>query len=430
MVAGCTGSCDVARRPPEAQTDVCETARVSDVYYDPYDAAIDADPHPVWKRLRDEAPVYYNEQHDFWALSRYDDVLAGLLDWETFSSARGITIEMIDTDPARDTAVAVDGIRPMVIMMDPPGHDRLRKLMSRTFTPRRVGLLEDRVRELCAEALDPHRDGSTFDFMETCGSRIPGMIIGALMGVPVEDQDTVRAWIDICMEYQDGPMDDRKMHAFVDVDRYMVELVEARRRQPGDDLVSDLLASEIELAGGGRSQLTNEEVLGFAQLLLFAGNETTARLIGWTMMLLARFPDQRRLLVEDPSLVPNAIEELLRYEAPSPIQGRFVTRDVEFHGITIPANSRIALLNASADRDERYFADPDVLDVRRAIDRHLAFGYGAHFCMGAALARIEGRLVLEETLQRFPEWDVDEDAMRLVRTSTVRGPSYLPFSGR
>ncbi len=407
-----------------------KTARVSDVYYDPYDATIDADPHPVWKRLRDEAPVYYNERHDFWALSRYDDVLAGLLDWETFSSARGIMLEMIDTDPERDPSMAIDGIRPMVIMMDPPAHDRLRKLMSRTFTPRRVGLLEDRVRELCAEFLDPHRGGDTFDYMETCGSRIPGMIIGALMGVPVEDQDAVRVWIDTCMEYDDAGPDERKLQAFVDVDRYMIDLVEARRQNPGDDLVSDLLASEIELAGGGRSRLTNDEVLGFAQLLLFAGNETTARLIGWAMLLLARHPEQRRALVDDPTLVPNAIEELLRYEAPSPIQGRFVTKDVTLHGVTIPANSRIALLNASADRDERYFERPDEFDVRRTIDRHLAFGYGAHFCMGAALARIEGRLVLEETLTRFPEWQVDESAMRLVRTSTVRGPAYLPFRAR
>ncbi len=403
---------------------------VSDVYYDPYDEVIDADPYPVWKRLRDEAPVYHNERHDFWALSRYDDVLTGLLDWETFSSARGIMLEMIDTSPNYDAAVGIEGLRPMVIMMDPPRHDRLRKLLGRTFTPRRMGLLEARVRELCAEFLDPHRGGDTFDYMAECGSKIPAMMIGALMGVPVADQDLVRGWIDVMMEYDESGMSPQKAESFAFIERYMQDLVEARRRVPADDLVSDLLAVEGELGDdGSTSKLTHDEVMGFAQLLLIAGTETTARLIGWTMLALAQHPDQRATVRDDPSLVPNAIEEMLRYEAPSPIQSRYVTRDFERHGVTIPAGSRVALLNGSGDRDERHFNDPDRLDVRRKIDRHLAFGYGVHFCMGAALARIEGRIVLEETLARFANWEVDEAGMRLVRTSTVRGPAMLPFRG-
>ncbi len=401
---------------------------MTDIYYDPFDATIDADPHGVWRRLRDEAPVYYNEEHDFWALSRYADVLDALLDWETFSSARGITIEMISTDPDTPSFVDLPGFRPMVIMMDPPGHDRLRKLLSRTFTPRRVGLLEDRISELCAEFLDPHVGGEAFDYMETCGARIPAMLIGALMGVPVEDQDQLRRWIDLMMSI-DPDVASERGEASANIERYTQALVADRRKRPADDLISDLLASEVEQADGTLTRLTHDEVMGFTTLLLFAGNETTARLIGWSMVLLARNPDQRRLLVEDPSLVANAIEEILRFEAPSPIQGRYATRPFTRHGVTIPANSRVALLNGSGDRDERYFVDPDRLDVRRVIDRHLAFGYGAHFCLGAALARLEGKAVLAETLRRFPDWEVDEASIELVRTSTVRGPAHLTFRG-
>jgi cytochrome P450 len=396
-----------------------------DLYYDPYDPDIDADPHPVWKRLRDEAPVYYNEQHDFFALSRYDDVNRALADGETFSSARGIVVEMIDTTPAPDDDPLP---RPMMIMMDPPRHDRLRKLVSRTFTPRRVGLLETRTRELCAEALDPHLGGDSFDYVEECGARIPGMIIGALMGVPTEDQNDIRIWIDDMMRWDPTNTDPRKAEAGGNIERYLQELVAARRKQPRDDMVSDLLAVAVELDDGSASKLTHEEIMGFVQLLLFAGNETTARLIGWTALLLARHPDQRAWLVEDPALVPNAIEEILRFEAPSPIQGRLVRREVTMHGTTIPAFSRMALLNGSADRDERHFDEPDRFDIRRTIDRHLAFGYGIHFCIGAALARLEGRVVLEETLARFPDWSTDESGLELVRTSTVRGPAHLPFS--
>jgi cytochrome P450 len=396
-----------------------------DLYYDPYDPDIDADPHPVWKRLRDEAPVYYNEQHDFFALSRYDDVNRALADGETFSSARGIVVEMIDTTPAPDDDPLP---RPMMIMMDPPRHDRLRKLVSRTFTPRRVGLLETRTRELCAETLDPHLGGDSFDYVEECGARIPGMIIGALMGVPTEDQNDIRIWIDDMMRWDPTNTDPRKAEAGGNIERYLQELVAARRKQPRDDMVSDLLAVAVELDDGSTSKLTHEEIMGFVQLLLFAGNETTARLIGWTALLLARHPDQRAWLVEDPALVPNAIEEILRFEAPSPIQGRLVRREVTMHGTTIPAFSRMALLNGSADRDGRHFDEPDRFDIRRTIDRHLAFGYGIHFCIGAALARLEGRVVLEETLARFPDWSTDESGLELVRTSTVRGPAHLPFS--
>ncbi|HEY1739169.1 MAG TPA: cytochrome P450 [Acidimicrobiia bacterium] len=405
------------------------TVSEANLYYDPYDALIDADPYPVWKRLRDEAPVYHNERYDFWALTRYDDVLTGLLDWETFSSARGILLEAIDTSDEFDPEVGLEGIPPMMIMMDPPRHDRLRKLVGRAFTPRRVGLLEDRVRELCADFLDPHRGGDTFDYMAECGSKVPAIMIGALMGVPIEEQDEVRRQIDLMMRYEEELTTD-KLDGIGFLSRYIQQLVNARRKEPADDMISDLLAVEAEVDDdGATSPLTNDEVVGFANLLIAAGTETTARLIGWSLVLLARHPEQRRILLDDPGVLPNAIDELLRYEAPSPIQSRYVTRDFERHGVTIPAGARVALLNGSADRDERHFPDADRFDVRRKIDRHLAFGYGLHFCIGAALARLEGRIVLEETLARFPDWEVDESSVQLVRTSTVRGPESLQFHG-
>ncbi len=395
-----------------------------DLYYDPYDPGIDADPYPVWKRMRDESPVYYNDRYDFWALSRYHDVNQALLDSQTFSSARGIVVEMIDTTPSdHDEPMP----RPMMIMMDPPRHDRLRKLVSRAFTPRRVGQLEPRTRELCAQMLDPHVGGGTFDYIEECGAKLPGMIIGALMGVPEEDQNELRIWIDDSMRYDPEHVDPRTRDAFAKIEEYLQALVAERRTQPRDDMISDLLEVSVELDDGTTSKLTHEEIMGFTQLLLIAGNETTSRLIGWTGLLLSRYPDQRSLLLDDPGLVPNAVEEILRFEAPSPIQGRMTRRDVTIHGTTIPAFSRVALLNGSADRDERHFDDPDRFDVRRHIDRHLAFGYGVHFCIGAALARLEGRVVLEETLARFPNWSVDEERVELVRTSTVRGPAHLPM---
>jgi cytochrome P450 len=397
-----------------------------DVYYDPYDAGIDADPHPVWKRLRDEAPAYYNERHDFWAVSRYDDVLNALLDWETFSSARGIVVEMIDTDPDAVLFGDIPGMLPMMIMMDPPRHDRLRKLVSRAFTPRRVAALEVRMREMCAEFLDPHLGGEPFDIMEECAAKVPGMVIGAIMGVPEPDQNELRIWIDAMMRWDPDGTDRDKAESVGKLWKYMQDLVAQRRDHPRDDMISDLHAARIADAdGGGDTQLTFDEVFGFTQLLIAAGNETTARLLGWTSVLLARHPDQRRILLDDPSVVPNAIEELLRYESPSPIQGRFVTRDVDVAGTTIPAGSRLAILNASANRDDRHFEDPDRFDVTREIDRHLAFGYGVHFCLGAALARLEGRVVLEEMLARFPDWQVDESSIELVHTSTVRGPHTL-----
>jgi cytochrome P450 len=398
----------------------------ADLVYDPYDDVIDAAPHGVWRRLRDEAPLYYNEQYDFYALSRFADVMAASLDWHTYSSARGTVLEMIDTAPPDATAGA-DRSFGMMIFMDPPRHDELRRLVSRAFTPRRVAALEDRTRELCAQFLDPQIDGAGFDYLEDFAARIPAMLIGALLGVPNEDQDQLRVWGDLMMRYEPEPSPE-KTEGVANLMAYLGAMVRDRRDRPRDDMVSDLLAAEITRDDGTTRRLSLDEVLAFFTLLQLAGSETTARLLGWAAVLLARHPDQRATLVASPDLVPNAVEELLRYEAPSPIQARFVTRDVEWHGQVVPAHSKLALLTGSAGRDERQFADADRFDVTRSFDRHVTFGYGVHFCLGANLARLEGRIVIDETLARFPEWTVDEAKVEMVRTSTVRGPGRVPVT--
>jgi cytochrome P450 len=393
------------------------------VYYDPYDAEIDRDPHSTWRRLRDEAPLYFNERYEFYALSRHADVLAASLDWQTYSSARGTVLEIIDT-----TSSATEGwgeISGLMIFMDPPGHDELRRLVSRAFTPRRVATLEARIGELCAEFLDPLVGSAGFDYLEDFGAKIPTMIIGALLGVPKEDQNQLRIWGDQSMRYDpEGPRPET-IEARESLQAYFADMVHDRQRHPRDDMVSDLIAAEITRDDGTTRRLDEQEVLSFFSLLELAGSETTARLLGWAAVLLARHPDQREKLVARRELIPNAVEELIRYEAPSPIQARFVTRDVEWHGHRVPAHSKIALLTGSAGRDEREFPDADRFDVERTFDRHVSFGYGIHFCLGANLARLEAKVALEETLARFPEWGVDESQVEMVHTSTVRGPSHV-----
>lgn len=410
----------------------------SAVTYDPYDPVIDIEPHATWRALRDHTPLYYNDRLDFYAVSRYDDVLTGLLDWETYSSARGTVLELINPDaPARGPEV----LGSPMIFTDPPYHDLLRSLVSRAFTPRRTAALEERVRELCREGLEPLLGSGGFDYLGDFAGAIPAMVIGELLGIPTADQRTLGHWTDQFMHYDPSletgdevlgvkQLNPIKVEGMTNLMGYLENAIDERTAAPGDDLISGLIQAEITLADGSVRRLERPEVSSFFMLLFTAGAETTARLLGWSAVLLARHPDQRQRLLDDPSLVPNAVEELLRYESPSPIQARWVTQDVELHGQLVPKGSKMALLNASANRDERHFSDPDTFDVARAIDRNLAFGYGAHFCLGAALARLEGRIVLDETLARLPQWDVDEAEIDFVQTTTVRGPSKVPITLR
>lgn len=407
----------------------------TDINYDPYDYEVDANAHQVWKRLRDEAPLYWNEAYEFFAISRYDDVLRAILDVDTFSSAHGTVLEIMS--PAR-------GMLPMMIFMDPPEHTWHRKVVSRAFTVKVVAALEDRVTRLCASLLDEFVGSGGFDYVDQFGAIVPPTMILALLGFPEGFEDEWRRGIDNMFHVEQGQAGFRRDEVTgaradrgdmigaggaigTGVFQALPELLAARRRDPRDDLMSALVHTELE-QGDKTRPLTDGEIFSFVQLIAIAGTETVARLLGWVAILLDRNPDQRAILVEDPTAIPNAIEECLRCEAPSPVNARWVTGDVEFHGQTVPKDSKLVMLNGSANRDERHFPDPDHFDVRRKIDRHLSFGYGAHFCVGAALARLEAQIALGETLRRFPTWAVDYDRAEMVHTSTVRGYAKVPIT--
>ena len=380
------------------------------LYWDPMDEAIDAAPYEIWRRLRDEAPVYHNERHDFWALSRYEDVAPALKDTRTFSSSHGTVLEIM-TDQPFDTG--------MMIFADPPDHTRLRGMVARVFTVHRMSALEQRIGEICDELLAAWTPGQDFDFVQDFSAQLPSMVIAELLGVPAEDREWVRGQIDTSFHIEPdvGMINDVSFAARLEIDAYIVDLIETRTRVPGDDLLSGLVQAD----------LTSRQAADFAQLLVTAGTETVGRLLGWGALLLEQHPDQRAALATDPSLVPNAVEELMRYEGPSPVQGRWSMRDVELHGVRIPAGSKVLLLTSSAGRDERkYGADADRFDVRRDIDHHVSFGYGVHFCLGAALARLESRTALTRLLASHPTWEIDHDRAVRAHTSTVRGWTSIP----
>ena len=396
---------------------------MTEIAYDPFDFEIDKRAHEVWRRMRDEAPLYRNDEHGFYALTRYDDVLECLLDTDTYVSRFGTTLDMMGPDEVP---------MPLFIFRDPPEHTLLRKLVSRAFTPRKIDHLEARIGRVCDSLLDPLEGQSTFDFVERFSSLLPPTVILALLGFPEGLETEMRASVDNSLAIdEDATVGSRPLvegenlgHAVYEL---IPDLVKERRRDPQDDLLTMLGTHEREMVDGTSRPLTNDEIMGYVALIAGAGSETVARMLGWASVLLADHPDQRRELRNDPSLIPDAVEEILRYEAPSPVQGRRVMRDVEFHGETVLAGANLLLVNGSANRDDRHFPDADRFDIRRTIDRHLSFGYGAHFCIGAALARLEGRIGLEHMVRRFGDWEVDRDGIDWVHTSTVRGYKSVPI---
>lgn len=396
----------------------------TEIYYDPYDYAIDANPHPIWKLMRDERPLYYNEKFDFFALSRFADVKSASVDWRTYSSNEGSVLEMIRMP--REQFKQIQNM----LFEDPPAHDMHRGLLARVFTPRRIGALEPQIRQLCAEFLDPYVGSGGFDYAQVLAARLPMYVISMLLGLPREDWETIRRLTDTMVHRDEGDTSaDGNVSSLLEAFNYYGKYVAFRREHPTDDLMSDLIRGTFEDEHGVTRPLDDRELLNYIGLLAGAGNETVTNLIGWSGHSLARFPEQRHKLVEDPSLIPNAIEEILRFEAPSPVQARLVTRDVEVHGQQVKQGSIMLLLTASAGRDEREYPapDPDTLDVARPFETHVTFGYGIHFCLGAALARLEGRVALEETLKRFPTWEIDHANAEMIHTSTVRGWHHLPF---
>jgi len=389
-----------------------------EIYFDPYDVALNADPYPMCRRLREESPLYYNEQHDFYALSRFDDVDRALVDYQTFSSAKGAILELIKAN--------IDIPPGVLLFEDPPIHDVHRKLLSRMFTPRKINELEPKIREFCARSLDPLVGTDRFDFVADLGAQMPMRVIGMLLGIPEEYQEAARDRANANLRTEAGkPMDATAEHMMNG--EFFGQFIDWRAEHPSDDIMTELLHVEFEADTGTVRRLRRDELLTYISVVSGAGNETTTRLIGWAGKVLAEHPDQRRELVADPSLIPAAVEELLRYEPPAPHIARYVTRDVEYYGQRVPAGSVMMLLVGAANRDHRQFPpDGDVFDIRRESRQHLTFSVGTHYCLGSALARLEGRIALEEILKRFQEWDVDLDDAKLSPTSTVRGWETMP----
>jgi len=391
---------------------------VSDLSYDPYTAINMADPYPLYRRLREEAPLYYNAEYDFYAVSRYADCERGLVDAKRFISGKGGILELIKAD--------VDLPPGTLIFEDPPVHDIHRSLLSRVFTPRRVAALEPKIREFCAAALDPLVGVGEFDLIADFGAQVPMRVIGMLFGIPEADQPAVREMADRNLRTKAGeamPVAEKPTFGAEQFEEY----IDWRIDHPSDDLMTELLHTEFEDENGVRRTLTRDEALLYTTVVSGAGNETTTRLIGWAGKVLADHPDQRRELVSDRSLLKNAIEELLRYESPGPQIGRYVPEEVELYGEKVPAGATMLFIVSAANRDDRRWPDAERFDIRRTVGQHLAFGYGIHYCLGAALARLEGSVALDELLNRFPEWDVDLSRARIAPTSTVRGFETLPL---
>jgi cytochrome P450 len=388
-----------------------------DPYYDPFDFEIDDDPYPVWKQLRDEAPLYHNDKYGFYALSRHSDVARELVNWQDYRSGRGTVIEVllnrIEVPPG------------IILFEDPPIHDLHRRLLSGVFTPRRMAAIEPLAREFCRRSLEPLADADRFDFIADLGAWMPMRTIGYLLGIPEDKQVAIRQKNDRLLELSgDGP-GDVPADMLTNSGSMLEEFIDWRYDHPSDDLMTDLVNAEVEEPDGSRRRLTRGEVLTYTGTVVGAGNETTTRLIGFAGQLLSDNADQRRALATDFSLIPNAIEEILRYEAPSPVQARYVSRDVEHYGQTVPEGSVMLLINGSANRDERQFPDADTFDIRRR-SSHLSFGHGIHFCLGAALARVQARIALEEVLTRWPDWEVDYTQAKRAHTTSVRGWATLP----
>lgn len=388
-----------------------------DLYYDPYDREILEDPYPIFKRMRDEAPLYYNENYDFYAVSRYEDVKACLLDRATFVSRKGVLLDMIKADIEMPAGTLIHD--------EPPLHTAHRQMLSRVFTPKAMAAIEPQVRAFCARQLDPLVGSQGFDVVAELGQQVPMRVFGMLLGISEEEQLAVRDHVEESMRSDPGKPQTYE-DGFSDPSFY-AHFVDARVENPGDDLITRLITTEFEDETGAVRTLTRDEALIYLMVIAGAGNHTTNRLIGWTAKVLAEHPDARRAVVQDRSLVANVIEETLRYEPSSTQIARYVDRDVELHGHVVPQGSAFLCLAGSANRDDRVFPEGDRFDIHRKAATHLTFGNGAHFCLGAALARLEGRVVLDEMLTRFTDWEVDYDNCRLGTSPGVRGYEALPI---
>jgi cytochrome P450 len=393
------------------------TGTSAEIRYDPADPAIMRDPFAVYEQLRDEAPVLHLDDKDVYVISRFDDVWSAARDTETFSSAQGLTYE-------RDE-IGQLGLVPTMVMTDAPLHTTLRRLVGRGFTPRQVATIEPDIRRFTIERLEQLRSDGTGDLVAAVAGPLPSFVVATYLGVPVEDRDRFDIWTDaIVAANAGGDVLRDAAGAVADLYGYFSELVERRRVEPGDDMISDLLAAEID--GEPVDLLT---ILGYAFVMIAGGNDTTTGLLGGSAVLLTERLDERARLVDDPSLIAGAVEECLRLTSPVQGLGRTTTRDVVIAGTEIAAGCKVHLLYASANRDPRQFGpDADRLDVTRSIPRLLTFSSGPHFCLGAAAARLMGRVAIEELLRLMPDFAVDAGAGRYAPGAFVRRHESLPFT--
>lgn len=398
------------------------TTGTSEVLLDPYDYDFHEDPYPYYQRLRDEAPLYRNEELGFWALSRHSDVLQGFRNSTTLSNKFGVSLDPASRGPHASKTMSF-------LAMDDPSHLRLRTLVSKGFTPRRIRELEPRVTEIATQHLDVLMEKATdgtVDYVGDFAGKLPMDVISELMGVPVPDRDQVRAWADGVMHREDGVTDvpAEAIEASLNLIVYYQEMVAERRKKPTDDLTTALLEAEID---GDR--LTDDEVLGFMFLMVIAGNETTTKLLANAAFWGHRNPDQLAPLYDDLERIPLWVEETLRYDTSSQILARTVAGELTLYDTTIPDGDVLLLLPGSAHRDERVFENPDDYVIGRDIGSKLmSFGSGAHFCLGAHLARMEARVALAEWFKRIRSYDVDEANSVRVHSSNVRGFAHLPIS--
>jgi cytochrome P450 len=394
------------------------------VELNPFSWEFHENPWPTYRWLRDHAPLYRNDALDFWALSRFRDVLDAHVDWETYSSAEGTVLERLDPRYLEAT--------PMMIFIDPPRHDRLRKLVSRAFTPRRVAALEPFIRATAARLLDPLVEAGAGDFVRDFSTPLPMEVIFTLLGVPDADRRQLREWMDLALDRDpdSAQVPPRAVEAMMQSMRYWYELLPELRRRPNEGLICALFDAEIETDDGGTTRLSDGEIIGFCSLLGAAGNETTTKLLANAAVLFARHGEAWSEVLADRGRLPNAIEEILRYTSPAQYSARTVMRDVELYGQRVPAGSRMLLLIGAANRDERQYPDPDRFDIHRDIPNQLALGQGVHFCLGSSLARLETRVALEEFAARFPRYAVDEAGCRRVHMSNVHGFAEVPFTRR
>jgi cytochrome P450 len=393
------------------------------IEFDPYSDDFFDSPYETYRRMRDEAPVYYNATYNFYALSRYEDVAPAYKDFETYSSASGYNLDLIEA------ARQGEEVPKFIITMDPPEHHRMRKLVSKTFTPRAMELLEsmvnDQIRTVAAGI-----DTASFDVVKDFSALFPIQIITNMLGVPVEDREQVRLWVDMALSHESGSTEtsERTMEGTIALWGYYHELTELRHREPKEDMISHLTRVEITDDDGELRRLDDIEIAGFATLLAAAGAETVAKLIGNAAVIFADYPGEWQKLLDDRSKIPAAVEELLRYQPPNHYNVRRSMRDVTVHGVTIPAGSSVMLLIGSAMRDDRVFPEGDRFDVdrQRPFGYNLAFGYGIHSCLGAALARMESRMAINALLDLIPKYTVDRSGLQRVHMTNVCGWANVP----